>query len=572
MKIFKLILFTSIAFSQTIEISVDKNKIEEGESLTLSIEVNGGKDFAKVDLAPLGKSFDIISGPSQQTTIQFINGIMENKKILSWILLPKITGKIIIPSLSVRVGENTFRSKEIIVNVGKVKDISSSSVFIVGEIDKDSIYLGEQITLTYMLYKKSDINITDIEQFQMPDFKGFWTEEIYTPKRLQYQSKEVNLKGVNYQVANLGQRALFPIASKIHEIPSVRVKVQIETKKKKRRSDPFFDPFFSSFFAETKSKIIVSQKKIVNIIAFPEPRPYDFTGAVGDFKIISSIDRREAKVNDGITFRVYLEGTGNIGLFSLPDLKFPENIEVFPPTNDFEKNGFRNQLTGKEKWEYILIPRKEGAYTIPKLEMSFFDPKSQSWKRISTDNINLNISQGKTEISTNNSFTKREIELLKEDIRYIRTGDIILFNSNQSKNNYTIFIYLLSIIIFSSPYLISNILGYRNSTAYNRKMQNALKINLKLLNHKDGENAFKKASNVCYLYLRDKLNLSTKYLDPLSVKEILDGKIETNISDKLNRLLVICDEGKYAPNALEKEKTILKEMKEILKLVDREIK
>ena len=65
------------------------------------------------------------------------------------------------------------------------------------EVDKETAYLGEQITLTYKLYVDVNTKISGIDQFQMPDFNGFWVEEIFTPQRLQYQNKNVLFKVEN---------------------------------------------------------------------------------------------------------------------------------------------------------------------------------------------------------------------------------------------------------------------------------------------------------------------------------------------------------------------------------------
>ena len=258
-------------------------------------------------------------------------------------------------------GKN-FVSKPIRIEVSKDAKRNDNSVFIIAELDKENAYLGEQITVTYKLYKDIDTRISGIDQFQMPDFNGFWVEEIFSPQRLQYQKKNVIYDGRKYQVANLGQRALFPIPSDQHLIPTVRVKTQIEQKEKKRRRDPFFDPFFDSFFAETQTKFIKSDPKVITIDQFPEPKPSDFYGAVGEFEISSMIDQNEILVNEGILFTVSLKGTGNLGLFSIPKVEFPDDIEAFPPNDDFKRDVFRNKITGSQKLEYVLIPRKPGQF------------------------------------------------------------------------------------------------------------------------------------------------------------------------------------------------------------------
>ena len=258
-----LIAFTigSLISAESVQISVDKNRLESGELLKLNIQVINGEDFAKVDLGPLETDFEIVNGPSQQNNIQWTNGKMLSTKTLSWTLLPKRTGDLIIPALTGSVGKKKFKGKKIPIKIGKADKNDSEDVFLQAEIDKDNVYLGEQVTLSYKLYKKVDVSIAGIDQFQMPDFKGFWTEELFSPQRLQYQSKEITIKGVRYQVANLGQRALFPIASDKHDIPAIKIKVQVEVKKKKRRRDPFFDPFFDSFLSETKTRILSTNSK-----------------------------------------------------------------------------------------------------------------------------------------------------------------------------------------------------------------------------------------------------------------------------------------------------------------------
>ena len=564
-------IFASIGVAQSIQISVDKNRLEHGELLKLSIQVIDGEDFAKVDLSPLEYDFEIVSGPSQQNNIQWINGSVSSTKTLSWTLLPKRSGDLVIPVLSGTVGKRTFKGKKIPIQVGKSGDDGLDEVFIAAEIDKNAAYIGEQVTLTYKLYKKTDVNIAGIDQFQMPDFKGFWTEELYTPQRLQFQSKEVTIKGIRYQVANLGQRALFPIASDKYEIPPVKIKVQLEVKKKKRRRDPFFDPFFDSFLSETKTRILVTDKRNLKIIKYPQPRPFDFTGAVGDFELNAEIDRESVKANEGVTLTIILKGTGNIGLFSLPETKFPESIEVFPPTENFDKDGFRNQITGSQEWEYVLIPRQEGSMIIPMVQMSFFDPKSQTWKRANTDPIQISVLPSANESKQNQGLTKREIELIGQDIRYIHTEDHELIRKGKQNYKPIFFIYLISLLLFIVPLFLAQVTGYRLSTENDRKIHNALRMNLKKLNNNENNDPFELASKTLYLYLKDRLSLPSENLDPAKVKSILSNKIDNNLCEELVDILSICDEGKYSPIAIDKKDTIIDEMAILLKRIEKEI-
>ena len=312
--------------------------IEEGDIINLSIDASNSNDFPIVDFSLISNLFDVLSGPNQKTNIQYINGRLNSTKTLSWTLSPKNSGQVYIPPITGTIDGKNFKGKQILINVVKRKSIKSNSVFILADLDKNEAYIGEQVTLTYKLYKEMNVNIASIDQFQMPEFPGFWVEDLFNPQRLQYQKKIETINGMKYQVAILGQRALFPIPYKNYLIPPVQVKMQLEIQKKRRKRDPFFDPFFDSFFSESKTKLLISDKKKVTIKSYPKPKPKDFYGAVGDFKITSSVDLRKVKVNEGVTFKISLTGTGNLSLFSLPEIIFPEYVEVFKPNEVFEKH------------------------------------------------------------------------------------------------------------------------------------------------------------------------------------------------------------------------------------------
>ena len=191
MKLSLLITFIlSISLSQDINVSVDKNRLEEGESIQLMIEVTGSDNFPKVDVKGLKNNFDIVGGPYEQTSIEFINGKMKNTKTLKWALSPKRSGNLIIPELRGSIDGKLFKSKPIKILVDKGGNkFSKNEIFIIADVDKKNVFLGEQITLTYKLYKHIDTKISGVDQFQMPDFIGFWVEELFTPQRLQYQNK-----------------------------------------------------------------------------------------------------------------------------------------------------------------------------------------------------------------------------------------------------------------------------------------------------------------------------------------------------------------------------------------------
>ena len=560
-------LLLSTLFSQNVNVSVDKSRIEEGESIQLMVEVSGSDNFPQIDIKRLKPNFDIIGGPYEQTSIEFINGRMKNTKTLKWVLSPKRSGDLIIPEFKGLLDGKRFKSDPIKILVYRSNQkISKNEIFIMAEVDKKSAFLGEQITLTYRLYKDVDTKISGVDQFQMPDFNGFWVEELFTPQRLQYQNKEITYQGRKYHVANLGQRALFPITSEKHTIPSVKVKVQIEKKKEKRRRDPFFDPFLNSFFTETDTKYIKSDEVKITVKAFPEPKPIDFNGAVGDFNINVEVDQIEVNVNEGITFTVNLQGTGNLGLFTLPSIDFPQSMEAFPPNTQSKKDIFRNQITGSQSQEYVIIPRKPGNFVIHSLEMSFYNLKANKWSRIETKPIELKVIGEESQSTSRSGLTKKEIELIGEDIRFIKTK--LVPNSNFSYNVSTTayLLYTLSILTLLFPYYSTLFMKGNLLKANDRRKKNALKKSLRILKMNELD-SFSTASEAIYVFIQEKFLLPSKNLDQVSVKNILVNYIDGAVLDEIINILKICDAGKYAPNhKVENDKLILKTKTALQKL------
>ena len=564
--------FLSISLSQDINVSVDKNRLEESESIQFMIEVTGSDNFPKVDVKGLKNNFDIIGGPYEQTSIEYINGKMKNTKTLKWILSPKRSGNLIIPELRGSIDGKLFKSEPIKILVDKrSNEFFRNEIFIIADVDKKNVFLGEQITLTYKLYKHIDTKISGVDQFQMPDFNGFWVEELFTPQRLQYQNKEVLYQGRKYQVANLGQRALFPIASDNHIIPSVKIKTQIEKKKKKRRRDPFFDPFFNSFFAETDTKYIQSDEVKVIIKPFPEPKPSNFIGAVGDFKISVEIDQVKVNVNEGITLTVSMQGTGNLGLFTLPNVSVPKGMEAFPPNIQNSKDIFRNQITGSQKLEYVIIPRKTGNFKIPSLKMSYYNLSLDSWSEIKTKSIEINVTGEESQFISRSGLTKKEIELIGEDIRYIKTKSVSSTISPFRISTTAQFLYALSILIFSFPFYT---LLFSKSDPFQvkeRRKKNAIKTSLSILKNKKSD-SFSIASEAIYVFVQEKFLLPSNNIDQTYVRNLLKNRADDATIEELINILKICDAGKYSPDQKEDGEVLLTKTRIILQKVNKVLK
>ena len=551
----------------TITATVDQNKITLDDVFELKIEAIDGSELPQVNVSPLKKNFIVVNGPSQQTNISWINGKMTSIYGLSWTLSPKKTGSLVLPALTVTIGKSKLRTKPIKLNVSK-KPVSSKSgnpqsPFIRVELDKDTAYIGEQITVTYQLFTRTDLSIESVD---LPEFIGFWIENLYSPRQI--NMREVSLNGVRYKKAKLYTVALFP--TKTGDIPlppyTINSKVYVEKKKSKRR-DPFFDVFDSFSSRQAIRKVIQSEIKTITVIPYPDGKSADFTGAVGNYTVKSFVDVQKVKTNEAITFNIEVKGTGNLSLFSLPELVFPKSLEVFPPVSEIDKDSFRDKITGTLRWEYVVIPRQTGRFNLPRVELPYFDPKTTKWKRAKSHSIQISVSPGSVPMGSPEGLTKQEVTLLGKDIRYHRTT-VPKWSKNKRPPVVAVLFYSLAICGFIFPGMVNTYQQKHFEGMDVKKSRKALQKALISLQNAGG-NEFDISASVLYTYLKEKFYLQTDKMDPTTVQTILEKYIPEQEMNELIQLLYRCDAGRFSPQSADYKSDIIPDTISILKKIDK---
>ena len=559
------ILLVNPIIAGTVRATVDANTVTMNETFTFKIEAVDTDKMPSVNISPMLDNFTIVSGPAQQTNYSWVNGKSTSTKSFTWTMAPNRTGTLTIPELIVSIGRKKYKTASIRISVKKSGTVASTGeLFLLTEIDKSEAFVGEQVTVTYKLYTRLQLGLENIEY---PKSVGFWQEDLSIPKPPRFN--RTTIKGVEYQVATLYKVALFPTKTGNLEISPMSVTAQVRTKQKGKRKSIWDDPFFNSFNTRTVKKLIRTDPVNIKVKPYPEGQPADFTGAVGDFNLRSWADTSQVKVNEAITLNIELRGTGNINMFSLPEINFPGDMDVFPPTSSFEQEKLWDQYTGTIRWQYILIPRSAGQYQLPRVQISYFNPKDKSWSNTGTKPIGLIIFPGETDfVGSTSGFTKEEISLLGSDIRYNITETPVWILRDQSKIPIWVWTsYVLAALLFVAPIPISRFQGHRIENEPMRQSNKALKQALKALK-KPAEDPFAQVAQVVYIYLKGRFFLASEHLDPLSVNQALIGIVETNALAKLVDLLKLCDAGRYGPEAAGIEETLIEDAKNILHKID----
>lgn len=129
--------------------SVDRDHLNSGETVELTLESNDATQFGKPDLTPLNDLFEV-RGTRQVN--QLTNLSDSNKANTRWIitLQPKRTGTVVIPPL--QVGDHRSQPISLTVSQSVVSDNELAPVFIESSLDQSSVYVQAQAILTLRIY------------------------------------------------------------------------------------------------------------------------------------------------------------------------------------------------------------------------------------------------------------------------------------------------------------------------------------------------------------------------------------------------------------------------------------
>ena len=539
--------------------------------LSYTVTTQKVKDFR----APSIKGFDVLMGPSrsQQSNTQIVNGNVTSTSSITftYILMANNAGEYTIPGASIiadgdQMVSNSVRIKVLPQDQGGSNSSSSSSthsssgtgvsnqdLFITASASKTNVYEQEAFVLTYKIYtRESNLQLNNAK---LPDFKGFHSQEIEMTTNARWTPE--HYQGRNYYTTVYRQFVLFPQQSgKLYIDPA---QFQMTVGKPVQSDDPF-DAFFNVGSNVIEIKKSISTPKIaINVNPLPAGKPADFSGGVGEFNISSSINNKELKTNDAITIKLVISGTGNLKLISNPEIKFPDDFEVYDPKVDNQVRLTREGLTGNKVIEYLAIPRHAGTYKIPGVSFSYFDIRSKSYKTLKTEEYVINVEKGagNADQVIANFTNKEDLKVLGEDIRYIKQNEVTL----QPKGSffYGSMTYWLFYIIPALAFIIFFII-YRKQAAENAnvaKMRTKkankvatkrMKLAGKLLSGNKKDAFYDEVLKALWGYISDKLNIPVSRLSKDNIEEKLrnHGVNEELIKEFLNALND-CEFARFAP-------------------------
>ena len=130
-------------------------------------------------------------------------------------------------------------------------------------------------------------------------------------------------------------------------------------------------------------KNIQAPSLTINVLPLPN-RPANFSNGVGTFSLSAQLGKSIVKVGDPINLRVVVSGRGNLKLIKQPTIVFPKDFEQYDAKITDKTQLTNTGLQGSMLYDFLVVPRNQGNFTVPPVELTFYNLVTQSYHTIKT--------------------------------------------------------------------------------------------------------------------------------------------------------------------------------------------
>lgn len=572
-------LITSSLSGQDVTVNVEyPSTVVTGQQFTIMWTVNaGGGEFS----APSFNPFYKLMGPqtSYSSSTQIINGRMSNSTSYSYVYYLQAVkeGKYTLSPAVFKLKNKTYSSDSIHIEVsgsGAQRQNSAQSsgnsgaessvvtsneeLFVNLSLNRKEVYLGEHIVATVKLFTR--VNIAGTNEIKFPSFEGFLKSDIETPPLTSLKQETIN--GTLYGTGVVQQFLLYPQITGDVTIDPVQISVLIQ--QKAGQSDPFFGDFFTTY--QTVPKVIASIPVKVKVKPLPGNQPPDFSGVVGKIDMKATLNKDSVNVNDAVNFKIVISGNGNLKIAGTPSLKLSPDIEVYDPKISDNIKNSSGGTAGQKSFDYLLIPRHYGDFTIPSISYSYFNISTGKYEKLTTNEFHFYAKKGNdqnTGITVYGGVSKEDVKYVGKDIRFIKSvpGRItksanIIFSQRTFYSAYAFSLFTFLVVLFLRREHIR-----RNADQTLVKNRKAAKVAARRLHtaslclkNDEIDKFYEEILKVLWGYLSDKLNIPVSDLTRNNaVVSLSERGIDEDRIKNLNSILDTCEFARFSPSSSETE-------------------
>ena len=557
--------------AQHISVSAPSH-VAAGENFRVAYTINTS-DVEEFRMGGVQDGLEVIAGPytSSQSSYQMINGHTSSSSsvTITYTLYAAKNGSFTIGASHALVGGKRLSSRPVKIQVSGHAQrtngapnmhgqnsydqphmrsagsaISGSDLFIKVSASKKRVHEQEPILLTYKVY--TQVDLTQLEG-KMPDLKGFHTQEVPLPQQKTFHTETVN--GRPYKCVTWSQYVMYPQMTGRLEIPSITFKGIVV--QQNRNVDPM-EAFFNggSGYVEVK-KDIKAPGITLQVDPLPQ-RPANFSGGVGKFNISASLDKKEVKAGEPITLRVVVGGIGNLKLLKQPVVNFPKDFDKYDAKVTDKTRLTANGVEGNMVYDFLAVPRNQGSYTIPSVELTYYDTSKNAYKTIKTQPFKVEVEKGDGTSAESEDFASQD-----KDIHTIKLGKAEQHKADEmffGSFGYWISL-LMPLIAFVVLLIVFRRRAIENADIVKKRSNRAGKIATKrlrlanklMLQGKQGE-FYDEVMRALWGYMSYKLNMPAEKLNRDNIRETLGRHfVDDATIEKFTTALDECEFERYAP-------------------------
>ncbi len=400
-----LLLLAAPAGAQTsVHAFVDQTTMGEADVLTYTVQITGDfRDIGQITPPETLGLTAVQTNPVQHWDVTTRGGVMRQQLALQWQYRPLGTGTAYIGETTLRLDGRTVTTDPIVVTVvsqaqragpawnpgGGSRPRSTSDapdLFIRAEPSDTTAFVGEQVTVEYVLYFETGVHPRNSRIVTAWDADGFWREDLEIDRFT--GSHSVTLDGRRFEAVPIKRVALFPTRSGRLTVDSLGIEVDVLRAARTGPSrSPLYLPFSSRFDRETINAPAVT----IDVASLPPGAPPSFSGAVGSFELTTRPPPREAEVGEAVRVAATVAGRGNIATLEAPPWSAPAQFEQYPVRESRRIDRHAEQIQGEKTFTYTLVPRSGGAAVLPPVAWSYFDPDAEAYRTLRSDSLRLRV-------------------------------------------------------------------------------------------------------------------------------------------------------------------------------------
>jgi hypothetical protein len=335
---------------------LDRNRIVEGETVTLILETDDPKLNLDADLAVLENDFVVLDRRSE-TQMSIVNGRQSATVRLMLVLEPRRSGDLQIPPLD--VGASTTRAIDVHVDPAPELEAGESPpVFIEVSVTPEASphYVNAQLGLIVRVYYSQNLTEAAISQPEPVPASVRLLDEL---------AFQADRNGVRYRVLER-HYAIFPERSGELTIPPL----QLSGRLVERRKDRMWQP-------SVRGRRIQANSEAIQLTI--QPRPATATGASWQparqlelTEQLTSVDG--LRVGEPVTRTVIVDAVGlEENMITEPDWPEISHARIYPDQPQGISRDDGQWVLGHKEFRYAVVPEKEGELVLPELTVYWWD-------------------------------------------------------------------------------------------------------------------------------------------------------------------------------------------------------